>query len=174
MRRRIRSKKESEEYDHDNFTNFHLSDDKKTTHPLSTIMSKEYKRLKPNIIILSKPIIVDDNSLNRKIYYIISEVGKNIITQGSPNNIIIKLRETKQQFFIIAIEKKNLVNTSNVTLFSRDNDKKTHKYRRLDEKHVILMICGSIPPTKIDNTKDSITIEDLKTISKIIPNQILQ
>ena len=161
-----------EETDHDSFMNYHLDDDNPSMHPLAILTYSDYKLLKENIIVLDQPIIEESNSLNRKIYYSIKSMGKNIRMKTDEESMVIKLREMKKRFFMIVIEKKNLNIIKQVSIIHYDQQTNmTDSYRRKSEKYLILMMCGDFSSNTYDDKKN-ITTQDIVDTTKVIPNQI--
>ena len=161
-----------EETDHDEFMNYYLDDNNPTMHPLAILTHSDYKRLKDNIIILHNPVEVDGKSLQRKIFYDIRSIGKNLKLLESENSIVVQLRQTKKRFFMIVIHKKEMKMMNRVSAIKYDHEiNMTSSYRRKSQNYVILMICGDFSD-KIGDNDDNITKENLSEIQYILPNQI--
>ena len=171
--RRLRHKFVMEANRHDDFMNYHLDDTNESVHHLALLQYKHYKQLEDNIILLDNPIVVDGKKLSRKIYYSIKSVGKNIVLEcNNEGSKIIKFRETKKNFVMIVIHKKDLIHIPKTTTFSFDNDAtKKKRFRQKSEKFVILMQCGDFSRISCSEN-DNINIGDLKNIKNVIPNQI--
>ena len=152
--------------------NYILDETNPSMHPLAVLTYSDYKLLKDNIIILEKPIIIEGNSLNRKIYYTIKSVGKNIKMDTKSSTMYVKLREMKKRFFMMVIQKKdlNIIKRISIINYDRENNMTT-SYRRKSEKYLILMMCGDFSAKKKE-ANDNFTLQNLIDIENVIPNQI--
>ena len=101
----VRKKKIAwDEVDYDDFFNAKLpwncTDKSKT--PLVVLSNRELTHLRKNCVVLKQMRIVNENKQGRKIFYDDLEyLGNNIVTKKANNDVIVKLPETKRNFFCI-------------------------------------------------------------------------
>ena len=108
--------------------------------------------LKKNIIILHNPIVFNGKTIERKIFYDIKSIGKNIKLSENENSMVVELRQTKKRFFMMVIHKKEMKMINRVTTIHYDHEiKMTRSHRRTSQNYLILMICGDFSNKICDN-----------------------
>ena len=104
FRYRKKEKFARDEVDYDDFFNAKLpwncTDKSKT--PLVVLSNRELNHLRKNCVVLKQMRIVNENKQDRKIFYDDLEyLGNNVVTKKANDDVIVKLPETKRNFFCI-------------------------------------------------------------------------
>ena len=170
--RRLNRKKLQQQFDHDNFMNYHLDSTNSNNHCLGIINKKDYHRLKDNLILFHKPQVLEATQLSRKINYAIKSIGKNIKIDRRKNDILIKFRETKKRFLMIVIQQKDLMQDSRISKFDMIHSSHHNKHKNEKNEYLILMQCGDYYHKNLEQDQHELSLEDINDIKNVVPNQI--
>ena len=114
----------------------------RSTNPIFLCSGKEYHALKENVILVGNPKVIDANSQNRKIYYDILTVGKNIRHKTKNDRMTIRLTNTKKNTIFIMIHRKYLNMIDNIQINRYSNGSKRNSLNSR-AKYGVLMVCTS-------------------------------
>ena len=123
--------------------------EKKANIPFFLCSSKEYNALKDNTILLGNPRVINGNSINRKIYYDIISVGRNIHYKNRKEQMIIRLKNTKKNTMFIMIHRKYLNELNNIHIHEYCNGTRRKSLNSCG-KYGLLLVCTTSEHKKQD------------------------
>ena len=144
-------------------------------HSLHFISSKDFSRLKDNIIHLTKPIVINQGMNSRLIHYEISSIGNGVNYTRKNGRITINLERTRKGMFIITVNNKELrdiIPNMDTRKFGID---RTIKYTTTNYYVLLAIVCDYSRANKYDSFKRPlIRMEDITTLKKPCVNQVRQ
>ena len=172
-------------YDNDQreqFFNEHISRDKHGKSLVGTglhyfhyISSKDYARLKDNIICLTKPIITDEGKNSRLIHYEIASMGNCINYTRKNGTIAIHLEKTRRGVVIIAADEKELHKCIPKMESCKYSIDRSISHTTTNRYVLLAIICDYSRHGKYDGfRRQLIGIDDVATLNKTCVNQVRQ